>query len=190
MNEEKVIKDKDIKIGFKPRTAILDVLVSTILSGCYFLLSGNICETLQWFLIFIVLGYVSLVDIKLHLAPNWASCLIATACIPSIVFTVINKSWSNFIFMAAGAFIGFLPMFLGAVFSANGIGGADIKVMTAVGLSLGLFKTMIALIIGLLISVIYMTVKAKKNKTGKKTNCALLPFLSVGIAVALFIPIS
>lgn len=190
MDSDKIIKDKDIKIGLKPHTVILGVLLNTVLCGFYYLITQNVIETAQWYVILMILEYVSLVDMKLHLAPNWASIVIAVASIPTIILSIINGQWSNLIFMAAGAFTGFIPLFLGAVFSANGIGGADVKIMTAVGLSLGIFKTMTALIVGLFVSVIYMLIKAKKNKTGKKTNCALLPFITIGIMVALFIPIS
>lgn len=82
-----------------------------------------------------------------------------------------------------GMVITAMPFFLAALLSDGKIGGGDVKFMAAVGFYLGASQGVLALMIGLFLAVIYgCVIKKVKNEP-----LPLIPFLSVGSAVALLI---
>jgi len=88
--------------------------------------------------------------------------------------------------MLIGALMVFVPQLLSALLCKNPIGGADIKLTTALAFLLGWQKGLAALIVGMLISVVSMLIIQKVKKRKRKQPFALIPFLSVA-AMAVFL---
>lgn len=85
-----------------------------------------------------------------------------------------------------GIFLVGLPFFMAALVSDGKIGGADVKIMGAIGGYLGVSRGMSALLIGLGIAISYSYV-TKTKKQLMEEPIALVPFLSMGSVVALFL---
>ena len=74
-----------------------------------------------------------------------------------------------------------LPFFVAAL-TVGGIGGADIKIMGAAGMVLGLMNGMLAIVIGLTAMLILHVTKCLFLQEKKwKQSYPLVPFLAVGI---------
>lgn len=75
-----------------------------------------------------------------------------------------------------------LPFFIAAI-SVGGIGGADIKIMGAAGMVLGLIPGISAMTIGLLGMIAFHFVRSLFiGKMQGKQSYPLIPFLTIGIA--------
>lgn len=157
--------------------------VTLILSGTLSLLAvlrfGFTLTTVQGILLSFVLLYASCSDLTDHTMDDflWVMvamlglCSIGTAGLPS---------------MLIGAVMVFVPQMLSALLCKNPIGGADIKLTTALAFLLGWQKGLAVLIVGMLLAVITMLVAQKVKKSKKKQPFALIPFLSVA-AMAIFL---
>lgn len=76
-----------------------------------------------------------------------------------------------------------LPFFIAAL-TIGGIGGADIKIMGATGMVLGLINGMFAIVIGLTGMLVFHATKCLFLKERrKKPSYPLVPFLAVGIVL-------
>ena len=71
-----------------------------------------------------------------------------------------------------------------ALFTKEGIGGADIKISAASAFLLGLQKGLLGLTVGLLFGV---TVNLIKNRKNKNEGFPLIPYLAVPMMAAYFI---
>ena len=90
--------------------------------------------------------------------------------------------------MLMGAMLVFLPQLLIALLpSHKALGGADIKLSTALAFLLGWQKGLAALLLGLSLAVVVMLIVQKVYKKKKKQPFALIPFLSIGALVLFFI---
>ena len=93
---------------------------------------------------------------------------------------------SNLPSMIVGALVVFVPQLAVSVMRpSRAIGGADIKISTALAFLLGAEKGLCAMIIGLTAAVITMLIVRKVKKTGKGEAFPLVPFLAAG-AMAVF----
>lgn len=123
-------------------------------------------------LITVLLTQASEKDIKTHTVPDSISVLILMCAIPyvSVPGTILA--------MAAV----FIPQLIIAVAKPGTYGGADIKVSTAAAAFLGMIPGMIALLIGLILSILWqLFFKPKNNKA-----IPLVPFITVGILAMIF----
>lgn len=187
--ESAKIRDRDIKIPLTPLFCILTVLSSIILASGIYVLRRDITYTIQSFFIIMLLIYVSAVDIKLHMAPNWIALAIAIIGIPSIIISIINSDYNDLLFnRLIGVFGGFILLFIAAIASKGGIGAADIKITSALGLFLGIGGIFTGQSIGIFFAAIASVVLMVSKKADKKTRIPLLPFISAGATVAMFLP--
>lgn len=187
--ESAKIRDRDIKIPLTPLFCILTVLASVVLSSGIFLLKRDMVYSVQAFCIIMLLIYVSAVDIKLHMAPNWIAGAIGILGIPSIVISLINSNYYDLLFnRLTGIFGGFLLLFVAAIASKGGVGAADIKITAALGLFMGLEGIFTGQLIGLFFAAIVSVILLIVRKVDKKTRIPLLPFISAGVTAAMFLP--
>lgn len=187
--ESAKIRDRDIKIPLTPLFCILTVLSSVILSAGIFFIKRDIMYSLQAFFIIMLLIYVSAVDIKLHMAPNWIAFAIGILGIPNIIFDIINSNYYDLLFnRLLGVFAGFILLFIAAVASKGGVGAADIKITTALGLFMGLEGIFAGQLMGILFAVLPSIFLLITKKAGRKTRIPLLPFISAGVTVVMFAP--
>lgn len=90
--------------------------------------------------------------------------------------------------MLFGALLVFLPQFISALISpSKALGGADIKVSSSAAFLLGAQRGLFALIVGLTLSVVTMSIIRKVRKLPKDQPFTLIPFLSIGIVAGYFI---
>ena len=183
MNQERdtshLIKDKDIKLDFNSKNILIIIGVFLLSLIIPIINKSNLLTFVQVGALSLLLTYISLIDIKTHLCPNWPNLVILALAIPNIIINISEQYYFGLINMLLGALFGFLPLFLSALFTKRGIGGADIKIMTTIGFLVGPSKIIAILFASLLMSIIFMVIKGIKNKNMKNTAFAFLPYISI-----------
>lgn len=171
----KVMRGKGFRLSLPVNLAVSGGIALVAILRYGFTLSA-----LQGILLTFVLLYASCSDLTDHTVDDflWVMVVMLGLC---SVGTVGLPS------MLIGAVIVFVPQLLSALLSKNPIGGADIKLSTALAFLLGWQKGLAALIIGMLIAVITMLVRNKIEKTKKTQPFALVPFLSIGAMILFFV---
>ena len=90
--------------------------------------------------------------------------------------------------MLIGAAMVFVPqMLVSLIGKGNTLGGADIKLSTALAFLLGWQRGLAALMAGLLVAVIVMAIVQKLNKKKRRQPFALIPLLASAAAVVFFV---
>ena len=90
--------------------------------------------------------------------------------------------------MTIGALFVFIPqMALALIPPHKTLGGADIKLSTALAFLLGAWRGIGAYLAGLLLAVAFMSIYNRKKKDQQKKPFALVPFLSIGAMIAFLI---
>lgn len=183
------VRDRDIRIPLTPLFCILTTLVSVVLVSGIYLLRRDLIFTIQAALIIPLLIYVSAVDIKLHMAPNWIAGALAIIGIPNIIVSAVNSNYTDLLFnRLLGVFAGFLLLFVAALTSRGGIGAADIRITSALGIFMGLEGIFMGQLIGIFFAAVVSIVLLITKKAGRKARIALLPYLSAGMVIAMFLP--
>lgn len=155
-----------------------NLLLSGLFSLGLFLRFGMTIWTVQGIVLFFILLYASCSDLTTHTMDD---CLWVMVGILGLL-SVWNIGFPS---MLTGALMVFVPQVLIALLPPQkALGGADIKMSTALAFLLGWQKGLLALILGLLIAVIMMSIVRRTQK--KKQPFALIPFLSVA-ALAVFV---
>lgn len=147
------------------RTAAASVLAAAVL----FCVHGPCIISFQYWLICQILLYASAHDLATHVVPDHVHLLVliaGLAHIPDLIHSV------------AGLLVLPLPFLLVALIAPGKVGGADIKLMAALGFTLGVRAGTGAAIVGLLLAVLIQSVY--KPKAG----FALVPYLSLGAFLA------
>lgn len=117
--------------------------------------------------IFLLLFFASWKDLRSRIVPNTYSVILATlAWIPP------EQGKAFGVFCA-------IPFLVAAV-TTGGIGGADIKIMGAAGMLLGLYDGLAAMAIGLSCMLLFHRIKCRKHQKRDQAY-PLIPFLSFGI---------
>ena len=167
------------KKGF--RTNLLTNLILTgILSLLTVVRCGFTMASVQGILLTFVLLYASCSDLTHHLMDDflWVMVVMLGLC---SVYTVGLPS------MLVGAVMVLVPQMLSASLSKRSIGGADIKLSTALAFLLGWQKGLVALVLGMLLAVIVMSIVQKIRKGKRKQPFALIPFLSAAAMIVYLI---
>ena len=181
-----VIKDRDIRIPITWQVVLICVLafVGGGLGG-YFVHDGY-WSAAQGAILFAAAAYAAMVDFRLKLVPDWIHFVIASAALPLLIHAIMLQDWSKLIAMALGMVVVPLPLLLSMFMTKNGIGGADIKIMVAIGLNLGIIGGFISLILGLLLAIIVNGVMIATKKKDKKTSFAFVPYIAIASMAAFF----
>lgn len=132
---------------------------------------------IQLALLIVVLTLASISDIKTHECKNIYSMLVLVISIPSFFrFGIIECVF--------GMLSVFVPLFIIAMIKKGGIGGADIKLGSALGLVVSFPFSSIGLLISMLMGTLTMLIINKVNGNDTKNPFALIPFLSFGFIVS------
>ena len=173
--------DRGMKFAGIRTNSWLNILLSDGLVILLYIRYGASYLVIQGLLIFWILLYGSWSDITSHEVSDkvWMFLLlVGVFSIPRIgIFP-----------MVAGMVALFVPLLLlGIICPAKAFGGADIKASATIAFSLGFMRGSLAFFIGLVIAVIIIPLyrKVKHIEFGKAF--ALIPFLSIGAILALFI---
>lgn len=134
----------------------------------------------------VLLAGAAAADVEKGIIPDMICCLIT---VTAIVEILIYKEYSinALLLHLAGALCLSLPMLICAMIIKGGFGGGDIKLIAAGGLFLALDNTLIAGLMGFLLTGLYalfLLVKNGKKGLGK-SRIRLAPFLALGMGFAL-----
>ena len=154
--------------------------ISAVTSVVLFLRYGLSITAIQGLFLLFVLLYASYSDIATHEADDYLWVIVFALALYS-TNTIGLKS------MLIGALCVIIPQLAMAFIPPHRtLGGADIKLSTALAFLLGAWRGIGAYLLGLVFAVLYMTVYNRIKKKDGKEAFALLPFLSAG-AILMFI---
>ena len=138
-----------------------------------------------------VLIAASVFDIRKNKVNNVFSIVIAAAGIIMTVYDYVKvQRISTLLLAVAGAVTGFIFTVIPAL--KGGIGGADVKIITALGLGLGIYGILYFLLITFLSACVFQIIKGliRKIKTRErldlKSKLPLVPFMLAGLAGAIW----
>jgi prepilin signal peptidase PulO-like enzyme (type II secretory pathway) len=139
----------------------------------------------------IVLSYTAMViDINTKRIPN-ALILAMIAgwllLITTMVFIDIEIGAGVFIDSIYGLLLGGGLFLLVYLLSRKGLGGGDVKFMSAAGLYLGFSGTIPAILFGTIIAALTGLVLILLKKINRKDSIPLAPFLFIGIIITVFL---
>lgn len=168
------------KKGFVSNPTFNQVL-SGITGLCLFLRFGFSVELIQGLFLFFILLYASMSDLTTHTVDDFVWIMvfaIALAGIPTLDLTS----------MLVGALFVFIPQVALALIPPHKtLGGADIKLSTALAFLLGAWKGVVAYMVGLILAVVIISIYNRKQKSDTKQPFALVPFLSIGAMILFFV---
>lgn len=171
----KVMKDRTY-VSSTP--AVLTLMVGYAVA--LFIRYGLSVTALQGLFLLSTLLYASCSDLTRHEVDDhiWVTVLALSLC---------SLATEGILSMLIGAFCVFVPqMAMAFLPPKKTLGGADIKLSTALALLLGSWRGIGAYVFGLLLAIICITVYSKFKKCNCKKGFALVPYLSIG-AMLLFL---
>ena len=166
--------------GFKTNLTV-NLILSALIPIALFLRYGASLELVQGIFLMFVLMYATWSDLTSHTVDDYVPIIIFALGVASMTTVGLSS-------MLFGAFAVFVPQIVMALIpKCKPLGGADLKISTALAFLLGWERGIIGFVAGLLIAVVYMAIynKVKKNDSKEEKAFALVPFLSIA-AMALF----
>ena len=166
--------------GFKTNLTV-NLILSALIPIALFLRYGASLELVQGIFLMFVLIYATWSDLTSHTVDDYVPIIIFALGVASMTTVGLSS-------MIFGAFAVFVPQIVMALIpKCKPLGGADLKISTALAFLLGWERGIIGFVAGLLIAVVYMAIynKVKKTDTKEEKAFALVPFLSIA-AMALF----
>ena len=162
---------------FTPLLIIIPVLYSLLLILSF----GTSPLLLKGIILCLVLVYAAGADIRTHEVPDFIPLMIAVAAL-------IATELSSLLSMFLSALLITIPQWAAAIWKPGSYGGADIKIMAALGFFLGLQKVLAALLLGLSSGVMCVYIYRKAKRQPMNTPFALVPYLAVGGCLAYILP--
>ena len=171
---DRVMKSKGY-VTSTPITLMITAAVSLILYGRF----GLSVTAIQGVFLMLVLLYASCSDLTDHTVDDYVWVTV-------LALALMNVRTVGLASMLIGAFFVFIPQLLMALLPPHKtLGGADIKLSTALAFLLGWQRGLAAYIIGLFLAITVMCIVNKIRKNKESKAFALVPFLSVA-AMAVF----
>ena len=164
--------------GFKTNLTV-NLILSALIPIALFLRYGASLELVQGIFLLFVLMYATWSDLTSHTVDDYVPIIIFALGVASMTTVGLSS-------MLFGAFAVFVPQIVMALIpKCKPLGGADLKISTALAFLLGWERGIIGFVAGLLIAVIYMAIynKVKKNDSKEEKAFALVPFLSIAAMV-------
>lgn len=155
--------------------------LSAVVGLILLLTFGTTITTVKGMILTLLLLYASLSDLKYRRVPDCVFVML-------LILAFVGFDRSNLVSMLAGALVVFIPQLATAVISPKrSLGGADIKISTALAFMLGVEQGLFALIIGLLLAVIGTLISNEILGRSHKSSFALMPYLWIGATLAYMI---
>lgn len=164
--------------GFKTNLTV-NLILSAVIPIALFLRYGASLELVQGVFLMFVLMYATWSDLTSHTVDDYVPLLVFALGVASMATVGLSS-------MLFGAFAVFVPQIVMALIpKCKPLGGADLKLSTALAFLLGWERGIIGFVAGLLIAVIYMAIynRVKKTETKEEKAFALVPFLSIAAMV-------
>lgn len=139
---------------------------------------GVTITTIKGMILTLLMLYASLSDFKTRTAPDCITLML-------IILSFVGFEARDLPSMLIGSAVVFIPQLALAMLKPNrAIGGADLKISTALAFLLGAEKGVFALVAGMLLAVATMTVYRKVKGKNPTEAFPLVPFLWVGATLA------
>lgn len=152
----------------------LQLILAGAFSLALYLRFGCSMVAVQGMILFFILLYAACLDLTTHTMDDYLWVMV-------LILGLLSVSIVGLPSMLVGAAMVFVPQILIALLPPHkALGGADMKLSTALAFLLGWQKGLAALVLGLLSAVIVMLIVQKVNTKKKNQPFALIPFLSVG----------
>lgn len=171
----KVMKKYQFKISMTT-----NLILSGVMSLAILLRYGFSMIAVQGILLMFVLLYASCSDLTDHTMDDFLWVMV-------VMLGLLSVGTVGLPSMLIGAAMVFLPQILSALLAKNPIGGADIKLTTALAFLLGWQRGLVMLIAGMMIAVTAMLIVRKVKKSKKDQPFALIPFVSIAAMAVFFI---
>lgn len=163
-----------------------------ILSAWVILFAGALSAfTLIRTAMLIILSYIAMViDIKTKQIPNVLIIIMITGwllLITPMLFIDTEHGIKFLVDSIYGLLLGGGLFLLVYLLSRKGLGGGDVKFMSAAGLYLGFSGTIPAILFGTIIAALTGLVLILLKKINRKDSIPLAPFLFIGIIITVFL---
>lgn len=159
----------------------LTLTIAAIVSLLLFARFGLSVTAIQGVFLMFVLLYASISDIHYHIVDDYIWVIV-------FALALLNVEKIGMTSMVIGALFVFVPQMAMALLPPHKtLGGADIKLSTALAFLLGGWKGICAYLLGLIIAVVFMCIYNKVTKQAEKKPFALVPFLSIGAMIMFLI---
>lgn len=183
------IKNKDIYI-VPNKLEVIGLIASFILGFLLgFFLKNSWIMGIQGALFTTISCYMAMVDAKLHLVSDYFVLAIFGISLITVIPALIDGYYMYCLWKLIAAIVLPIPLLIGTIVDKNGgIGGGDIKFVSAASFLLGVNKGIYGLILGLLVAIIIQLVIINIKKLDKKkTRFALIPYLAFSYVIFYFI---
>lgn len=159
----------------------LTMTITAITALLLFARFGLSVTAIQGVFLMFVLLYASISDIHYHIVDDYIWVIV-------FALALLNVEKIGMTSMVVGALCVFIPQMAMALLPPHKtLGGADIKLSTALAFLLGGWKGICAYLLGLIIAVVFMCIYNKVTKQTEKKPFALVPFLSIGAMIMFLI---
>lgn len=166
--------------GMKTKPVFI-MVISAVFSILLIARYGLSITAIQGLFLLYVLVYASCSDLTTHTMDDWLWLMV-------VALGLVSCSTIGFGSMLLGAVCVFVPQIAMALLPPHKtLGGADIKLSTALAFLLGGWRGIGAYLIGLVLAVIVMSIYNKYKCRCKKKPFALVPFLSIGAMIMFLI---
>lgn len=168
------------KISFEyPLFELLTGLVFVFL----FMNTTNIVQFIFYALLMSVMIALTISDLEYRIVPNKILIYAFSVLVPLGVYVGIFIEQNSYLSHLLGGVIFFVSLLLLAVITKGGMGGGDIKLLSLIGLALGLKKTFLIFFIACTVgAVIGIIVKMFKKDS---SVVPFVPFICVGVLIVL-----
>lgn len=158
----------------------LTELITGLVFGLAYLRTGFTIVLLPELVMITIMIAIIQIDIEHQIIPDRLNLVLAIACLS---IALIQQD-QPLIHAGIGFLVGGGTLFVIAIF--GGIGGGDIKFMAAMGLALGLYKTIAAMMIGFLVGGVFSIFLLLLKLVDKKDFIPFGPFLVFGSALSYY----